>query len=71
MERQRFVRDKDSQRIQKLIDCCPHLTVAVNAQIVALRSENVLLSEKTFVNAGTGNEIKQQRGCLLSRAALL
>ena len=71
MKRQLLVRDKDGQRIQKLIDRCPHLTVAVNAQIVTLLSENVLLSEKPIINAGVGNKLKQQRGSLFSRAALL
>ena len=71
VKRQRLVRDKDGQRIQKLIDRCPHLTVTVNTQIVALLSEYILLSEEPIINAGIGNELKEQRGSLFSRAALL
>ena len=71
MKRQRLVRDKNGNRIQKLIDGCPHLTVAVNPQIITLLSENILLSEKTVINPGVGNESEQHRRCLSAGAALL
>ena len=71
MKRQRLVRDKDGNRIQKLIDGCPDLAVAVDSQIIALLSENILLSEKTVINPGVGNESEQHRRCLSAGAALL
>ncbi len=71
MKRQRLVRDKDGNRIQKLIDGCPDLAVTVDYQIIALLSENILLSEKTVINPGVGNESEQHRRCLSAGAALL
>ena len=71
MHRQRFVSDKNSNGIQKLVDGSPYLPVPVNAQIIALLGKNIFLCQQFVVNPSFGNELEQQRCRLFARAAFL